>query len=211
MNIKKKEARNNKKKGVVEKYEKIKKALREVIIVILYLIITFPLFTAGSYYVNWRIMGDGVYSYSEDMYDEIKSVLETNITENVGIDALKIQETVKRYESNYENGETTFVCIKENGSFFKAVVTIKMASNFKIISTERNYETEKDYMNYFQIYFATVLIVGAFIAWILFTAFIYCIMFAVVRIIKSRSKKEDDVENHMTTNENPDTETEEAT
>lgn len=221
------------KKGFVEKYEEITKALRKAIIVIVYLVVSFPLFTAGSYYVTWQLIGDGVYSYSEEAYDNIKTLLSYDIVANVGIDKFHIinatEDTIKQlnteesseviseedkpriideYDENYKNGTITLRCRKSIGKFFTAEVTQIMSNDFNTIETRRNYDTVKDYMKFFQRHFAACVIGGAFGAWILFTGFLCLIAFIVATIIKKFIKKEDDTEDSVDVCEEADKATE---
>lgn len=84
--VEKKEERNQQKKGFVEWFDEKVQALGKVKIVIIYLIITFPLFMVGSYRVTWNLIGEGLYAYSEEAYDNIKVILDYDIVEGVGID-----------------------------------------------------------------------------------------------------------------------------
>ncbi len=219
----KKEVRNQvSKKGFVEKYEEITQALKKAILVIAYLIISFPLFTAGSYYVTWQLIGDGVYSYSEEAYDNIKTLLSYDIVAGVGIDTYHIinatevtvkeikgeleesseaenseadmQPIIDEYEITYENGVIIFICKKRIGKFFTAEVTQTMNANFNTIDTKRNYNTEADYMRDFQKLFAGCVIGGAVVAWTLFTGFLRIILFIVAAIIKKYIEKKDEIE-----------------
>ncbi len=236
----KKEVRNQvSKKGFVEKYEEITQALKKVIIIIAYVIISFPLFTAGSYYVTGQLIGEGLYTYSEEAYNNMKVILSYDIVENVGIDTYHMINatglTVKKimwfgkdnvseeelstieyaitkgiiptedletkvideYNIIYEDGKIMLCCEKRIGEFFTARITQEMDSNFNAISSTRNYEFEEEYANKFQFFYGACMIGGAIVAWILFTAFLSCIVLIVATIIKKYIEKKDEIEDSI--------------
>lgn len=189
MSKKNEEVRNQEpKKGFVARYEEMRHSAWKVAGMFLYTIIAIPSFIAVSFYINWLLIGDGFYNYSEKAYDDIKTVVETNVVQDMGINTTEIKNVVDKYVLSYEDGETTLKCTIQQG-YFEATVTTKISATFELYDSERNYNSEAEYMGHFLPIFAARTIGGGLVAWLLITALAVGLMQFIILLIKCFTDK----------------------
>lgn len=117
---------------------------------------------------EWAIaqIGDGASKYNEETYDELKDIIEANITD-VAIDEKNLRESVDHYNVSWsKGGETTLTCDKVDG-FFKAEARISLNDGYTITSSERNYGSVDEYLDYYWLVFRIKSYgygIGAFLA-----------------------------------------------
>lgn len=104
---------------------------------------------------EWAIaqIGDDASKYNEKTYDELKAVIEANVT-NVAIDEKNIRESVDHYNISWSKGDSTiFTCDKVDG-FFTAEARVSLdidpeTGDYKITGSERNYHSVGEYLDHY--------------------------------------------------------------
>ncbi len=103
---------------------------------------------AVAYLYQVKQIGNGAYTYSDEIYEHIEATIAEYVTPEAGIQSIPLQETLDKYYSSYENEKTKLQCIIENG-FFKAVVTAIISKEYEISEPQRNFTSHEQYMEYF--------------------------------------------------------------
>ncbi len=205
MNKKNEEVRNQQeKKGFIAIWDEMWQSIRKAIVPILYAIITIPSFFAVSYCICWQLMGNNICSYDKEIYDTIEEAIannvvvayseendgaETNAMEAAVIDTFRIMDTVDTCQSTRENEDILLECTVKNG-YFKAIVRTRISKDCQITGSNRNYNSEKEYMDECQPIFALCVIGGCVVGWVVITAFVCLLIQVPVCIIKAiREKK----------------------
>lgn len=147
-----------------------------------------------SYVCCLNLIGNGAYGYSEQMYtnliDTVKACLfnqdtalqeENSITEfTPGYDVALLQENVDKCTAEYENGQTTLVCVKQNG-FFKAKITAVLNKEFVLTAEPtRNFNSFEQYITHFWGVFGLSILGLAILSWLILEGIFYgCLRLAI--------------------------------
>lgn len=136
-----------------------------------------------TYWISVNFIGNIACSYSNEKYEHIEQSLNTNILEDIGIDALNLQKEVdscsSSYVSNKGNKSTEIQASIHNSFFnyFNPVVTANLSENYHIISMDRNFNSLSHYMGSFYIIFYLFSIVSGWFLHLLLEKFLYFIRY----------------------------------
>ena len=194
-------------KGFIAIWDEMWQAVRKTIVLILYTIITIPVFFAISNYLCWQLMGNDICTYDNAIYDNIEKTVaentvvvyneETGAAEAAVIDTFAIMNMVDTCQSDRKNGEIFLRCTVKRG-YFEAIVTTRINEDCKIIEMKRNYNSEKEYMDVCQPIFVSFVIGGAVVGWgviTIFSCLVIQIPVWIIKIIKEKKTSKQKADN----------------
>lgn len=134
-----------------------------------------PVFLIGSFFISFIGMGEQALTYSDQVYENIRVVMDHSLIKGTGINSKILQEgvdveeeatghidhydKVDRYADIYnENGHSLEATIK-NG-YLEATVTAILDENFQVAKVEKNFGNAKDYMVHYGTDLATSFVYG---------------------------------------------------
>lgn len=186
---KQQDRQNSKFKNLLSKLPKELKIFLSLLAVVVLsaLVLFFGHHVSYKYWIHE--MGDGAHEYSDETYKLIEEAISKYMIQEAGPDIAALQnfldnpetignteatddskavdksETVGKYSSTYENGQTKLVCSIQD-DYFLAEVTVILSKDFTIISNSRNFNSLEEYMTSYwndlelRIFTFTLLIFG---------------------------------------------------
>ncbi len=155
-------------------------------------------------------MGDGAHKYSDETYELIEEAISKCMVQEAGPDIVALQnfldnpktiegseaaddsevtdkaETVGKYFSTYENGQTKLVCSIQDG-YFLAEVTVILSKDFTITSNSRNFNSLEEYMASYWNDLERCIFTSTLLIWGVAAGFTF-IFFGSVAFIYTRAK-----------------------
>lgn len=194
------------KENIVEKYENMMQALRKVIGILLYAVITIPAFITCAYIITKQYIGNGPFNYSDTAYGNIAEAIgnnivegtdkEGNVIEKYGFDERGFKPLVTDFQL-YSDGDDLILKAWKTEGYFTAEVSVRFNENYDIVSTKKNFENRQEYENKFYRDLLICSVGGGVIAWVVFTGVVCGLVHITIVIIKKfsqRNKKEEEKE-----------------
>ncbi len=169
-----------------------------------------PVFLIASLLFSFIGMGEGALMYSDDVYYDIKAVMDQAIKKGEGIDSKILQEGidveeekdgvktghvehyegVDRYEDVFDETGHKLKATVEKG-YFKATLTADLDAKFGVTKTYKNYQNAQAYMIQYGFRLACGLVKG-FAAWFLLGIISKSIARLIADICRSRKEKKEE-------------------
>ncbi len=171
-----------------------------------------PVFLIASLLISFIGMGEGALMYSDDVYYDIKAVMDQAIKKGEGIDSKILQEGidveeekdgvktghvehyegVDRYEDVFDETGHKLKATVEKG-YFKATLTADLDAKFGVTKTYKNYQNAQAYMIQYGFRLACGLVKG-FAVWLLLGIVSKSIARLIADISLSRKEKKEAIE-----------------
>lgn len=171
-----------------------------------------PVFLIASLLISFIGMGEGALMYSDDVYYDIKAVMDQAIKKGEGIDSKILQEGidveeekdgvktghvehyegVDRYEDVFDETGHKLKATVEKG-YFKATLTADLDAKFGVTKTYKNYQNAQAYMIQYGFMLACGLVKG-FAVWLLLGIVSKSIARLIADISLSRKEKKEAIE-----------------
>ncbi len=103
-----------------------------------------PCFMIAAYFFAMYCIGNGAYNYSDEAYNELKTAIESNITEDFGMDEKSLRESVDEFELYYKDGKSIIVCRNVIGHFVAEVKAELSEDKLEKVELEENDLSEED-------------------------------------------------------------------